>query len=195
MPVPHSAGLEGHLRRDASSTARLVLLAGRGDRAARDALYERCLPWLRGWARRRLPDWARNGVSTSDVVQDTLMHTLARVSCFTPTRHGAFRAYLRRAVDNRIRDEVRRALRRPFMNVLSEEGPLLVHDPSRYADDWIRYRTVRARLTLRARRLIVGRFELGYSLKQLAHMDGRSEEAVRKALKRAVKRLATLMDG
>ena len=195
MAVLPSAGLDDHPPREVSSTERLVLLARRGCRAARDALYERYLPRLRIWARGRLPRRARDGLSTSDLVQDALTNTLARLAHFTPTRDGAFRAYLRLAVDNRIKDEVRRVRRRPFVDALSDAAPLDVDDPSRYLDRWIDYRMTLGRMRPSARRLIVGRLELGYSLKQLAHMDGSTEEAVRKALKRALKRLASLMNG
>ena len=108
-----------------ASSLRLLLRARRGDRSAREALIARYFPWLRRWARGRLPDWARAGVDTSDLVQDTLLQTFRRIAHFEPQRDGALRAYLRLAVDNRIRDEMRRVARRPKVDP-SETPDLLV---------------------------------------------------------------------
>ena len=51
----------------------------RGSRSAVDVLFARYGSWLRRWARGRLPAWARATVDTSDLVQDTLHHTFARL--------------------------------------------------------------------------------------------------------------------
>ena len=97
-----------------TSSLRLLLRARRGDRAAREALAARYFPWLRRWARGRLPYWARDGVDTSDLVQDTLLQTFKRIAKFEPQRDGALRAYLRLAVDNRTEPMAsdRRVIRR-----------------------------------------------------------------------------------
>ena len=52
------------------------------------------------------------GISTSDLVQDVLHHTFARLKWFESKHVGALRVYLRRAVENRVQDELRRATRR-----------------------------------------------------------------------------------
>ena len=161
----------------AASSLRLLLRARRGDLSAREALIARYFPWLRRWARGRLPDWARAGVDTSDLVQDALLQTFRRIAYFESQRDGAFRAYLRLAVDNRIRDEMRRIARRSRVDP-SETTDLLVDGgPSpleQFITDetWARYLQGLQRLTPRERRLIVGRAEMGYSYKQLALIDG-----------------------
>ena len=182
-----------------TSSLRLLLRARRGDRAAREALAARYFPWLRRWARGRLPYWARDGVDTSDLVQDTLLQTFKRIAKFEPQRDGALRAYLRLAVDNRIRDEMRRVARRPKVDP-SETPDLLVDaGPSPLQqlitdETWARYLQGLQRLTARERRLIVGRAEMGYSYKQLALIDGRgSPDAARMALRRALLRLSDEM--
>ena len=181
------------------SSARLLERAVRGDRSAIDELFARYLPRLRRWTRGRLPRWARGVVDTSDLVQDTLLHALTRITVFEPKGDGALRAYLRQAVENRIRDELRRVARRPAVESLDGDDQVPGGGPSpldRAIDDqtWARYLSALKRLTPRERRLIVGRAELGYSFTQLAYIDGRaSPDAARMALKRALVRLASEM--
>ena len=62
-----------------------------------------------------VPPRHSRGVSpayASDLVQDVLQHTVARLIWFESTHVSALRAYLRRAVENRVQDELRRAIRR-----------------------------------------------------------------------------------
>ena len=66
---PTGSGTPGSSRDDTSS-ARLLERALRGDHSARDALFARYLPWLRRWARGRLPRWARGVVDTSGELLD-----------------------------------------------------------------------------------------------------------------------------
>ena len=184
---------------DDPSSVRLLDRAIRGDRSAREALFARYLPWLRRFARGRLPQWARGVVDTSDMVQDALHRTVTRLGGFESRGDGALRAYLRSAVENRIRDEMRRAARRPNIDVLDGGQPLAGNDPSPLAkvidgEAWDRYRSALKRLPRRDQRLIVGRLELGYSFTQLAAVDGRAgPDGARMALKRALVRLAAEM--
>ncbi len=177
----------------------LLRRARRGDRSAVDALFVRLFPWLRRRARGRLPGWARGFVDTSDVVQDALLHTMRRIAGFESASSVAFRAYLLRAVDHRIQDEMRRVGRRDTRGGLEAEG-LVASDASPLqqliADEaWERYLGALRRLTPRERRLVVGRAELGYSFKQLALVaDRASPEAARKALRRALVRLSREME-
>ena len=151
---------------DPGSEQRLLNRLQRGSFSAVGALFERYVPWLRGRASGRLPQWARSGgVATSDLVQDVLHHAFARLKWFESKHAGALRTYLRRAVENRLQDEM-----------------------------WGRYREGLKRLKVRDRRLIVGRAELGYNDEQLAAIERLpSPDAARKALKRAVIRLSTVM--
>ena len=183
-----------------TESSELLQRARRGDRSAVDALFVRLFPWLRKRTRGRLPRWARGALDTSDIVQDVLLHSIRLISGFESTSSIAFRAYLLRAVDHRIRDELRRVGRRGVQGVLEEEAMPAAGDPSpleRLIDDeaWGRYLRALERLPQREQRLIVGRGELGYSFKQLALIDDRaSADAARKALQRALVRLSTEMD-
>src|SRR5437867_5612205 len=100
-------------RGDPESTIHLINRARAGDREAMERLFARHLKPLQRWASGRLPGWARDMADTDDLVQDTLVQTFKRIESFEPRRVGALQAYLRQAVLNRIRDELRRKGRRP----------------------------------------------------------------------------------
>ncbi|HEX5107058.1 MAG TPA: RNA polymerase sigma factor [Vicinamibacterales bacterium] len=102
-----------HPSPDPSSTVELVALAQQGDRSALDRLFARHAPPLRRWASGRLPGWARDLADTDDVVQDALLQTFKRIEDFEARGAGSLHAYLRQAVLNRIRDQLRRLKRRP----------------------------------------------------------------------------------
>ena len=187
---------------DPGSEQSLLNRVRRGSSSAVGALFERYAPWLRRRASGRLPQWARSGVATSDLVQDVLHHAFARLEWFESKQVNALRAYLRRAVENRLQDEMRRASRRldiaclapgqeplrPFEDAAPQYRQLLQDEM------WGRYREGLKRLKSRDRRLIVGRAELGYNYEQLAAIERLpSPDAARKALKRAVIRLSEFM--
>ena len=66
------------------SEQRLLTRVQRGSASAAAALFARYAPWLRRRARgRHRTQWARSGgVATSDLVQDVLQHTVARLTWF-----------------------------------------------------------------------------------------------------------------
>ena len=183
---------------DSSSERELLVLARRGSWPAADALFERYRSWLRGWARGRLPRRARGAVDTSDLVQETLQRTFTHLTSFRSSQARALRVYLRRAVDNRIRDELRRAVFR--QGAILPDGSVRTSDAApqlgQLIDDetWRRYLDALQRLPDRDRRLIVGRAEFGYNSTQLAFIERLSSPAVaRVMLGRAVARLSGLM--
>ena len=155
--------------------------------------------WLRGWARGRLPAWARDGVDTSDIVQDALHRTLKRLSSLRSAHAKALRVYLRRAVQNRIGDQLRRAMLRRNV-VLPSESLLFAEEGApqlrQVLDDeaWERYLEGLKRLTPLHRRLVAGRIECGYSFRQLALLERLSSpDAARMAFRRALVRLSKVM--
>lgn len=173
-----------------------------GSDAGINGFFERYTPWLRRRGRGRLPQWARNGTSTSDLVQDVLHRTYLRLDWFESKHVGALKAYLRTALENRVRDELRRATRRlEISRAHARAAPVLPYEDAtpqyRHVQNeemWKQYRDGLKGLKDRDRRLIVGRAELGYSYKQLAAIEGLpSPDAARKALKRAVIRLSAAM--
>jgi len=114
---------------DGESSRELLDRAKNGDAQALDELMGRHLPALRRWARGRLPLWARQATDTEDLVQDTVFHTLKHIPRLDTERDGALQAYLRQAVMNRIRNELRRASRQPASLPIEDEMPASVLSP------------------------------------------------------------------
>lgn len=178
-------------------SARLLSRARRGDQSAVGLLLERHLKPLHRWAHGRLPKWARTMADTADLVQDAILNTLQRLDRFEPQGHGALRAYLRRAIENRINDEHRRIGRRGVAEVVDEAFKDSRPSPLEEAiagETEEQYRRALARLSPVDRQLIVGHVELGYNPQQLALITGkRRPDSARVALHRALERLAQEM--
>lgn len=181
-----------------ASTVELLDRAKRGDRVALDALLERSVPPLRRWARGRLPMAARGALDTQDLVQDTIVKSLGRLDQFESRHEGALQAYLRQAVLNRIRDEVRRVLRRPVPVELRESQPLEQASPLDVAigrQGVERYESALQRLRPAEREAIIGRIELQHDYQELAVILGKpNANAARVAVTRALARLLEQMD-
>ena len=182
---------------DPESTLDLLQRAQSGERAALDTLLRQYIPRLRRWAAGRLPSWARDADDTDDLVQDTVLRTLKVLHDFRPRHEGALQAYLRQAILNRIRDEVRRARRRPARETLGETSLDPAASPLEEAigrDAVERYELALARLTPDEREAIVARVELGFTYEQVARALARpSADAARMAVSRALLHLAEEM--
>src|ERR671918_519340 len=99
----------GVIQQPADTTSRLLLRAKRGDSDALNALFKRHIPILKKWGTGRLARWARDIADTQDLVQETVIETFRRIEVFESRGKGALRAYLRQALLNRVRNELRRA--------------------------------------------------------------------------------------
>ena len=188
---------EGRESAQESSSLQLLLRVKAGDREALALLFERLRVSLRRWAHGRLPRWARSDADTSDIVQDVIIRTISRLGRFEPRQSKALQGYLREAVRNRIRDEVRKVERRPRSS-LEDHELAASHSPladAMEAENARRYRAALTRLSDEDRDVIVARLELGYSYEQIALMTGRSSpDSARMAARRALLRLAEEMD-
>ena len=197
-PEPPSMA-PGETASKSSSESRLLERVRRGSRGAAEALFARYGSWLRRWTRGRLPQRARSSLDTSDLVQEALRYMFTRLDWFESKRASSLRAYLRRVIENRIRDELRRATRRRL--AIAPEQPVRMSDAGapqlrRLVDDeaWRRYVDGLQRLSSRDRRLIAGRVEFGYNYRQLALVERMpSPDAARMALRRALIRLGDVM--
>lgn len=182
-------------RLSALTSLALLHRARKGERAALDELFARYVPFLRRLAHGKIPSWMRTGLETADLVQETLLHTFRRLDHFEPRGNGAMRAYLRQALQNRIQNVRRDAMRRPLAASLDAidipvdaASPL---DEFLSAEERARYLNALAELQPEEREAIVGRFELGYSFEQLSAALGKpSPDAARMAVRRAVVRLS-----
>lgn len=183
-----------------SLEASLALLerARLGHADAVNELAARWLPRLTRWATGRLPAWARDLADTQDVVQETVFQAFRGISRFEVRGQGALQAYLRQAVMNRIRMEIRRVGRRPRMedtlnSEFSSDGP----SPLELAvgtETLERYEAALARLSPGNREAIIGRIEMGLTNEELADALGKpSANAARMAVERALVRLAAEM--
>jgi RNA polymerase sigma-70 factor (ECF subfamily) len=168
-----------------------------GDHAALDRLCALHLPAMTRWATGRLPRWARDLLSTDDLVQETLFKTLQSIGHFEPRRNGALQAYLRQAIYNRIQDEVRRVHRRPARSALDETEVAADPSPLEEAvgrETLERYEAALDRLKQEDREAIVARVELGLTYREVAASLGKaSEAAAQMAVSRALVRLAKEM--
>jgi RNA polymerase sigma factor (sigma-70 family) len=182
---------------DVESTFHVIERARASDQEAIERLFARHLKPLQRWASGRLPKWARDRADTDDLVQETLIQTFKRIEDFEPRRVGALQAYLRQAVLNRIRNELRRKGRQPHatdldgIEVRSVESPL-EQAIGREAVEC--YERALQRLTAGEREAIIGRVEMGYSYEEMAEALGKpTADAARKAAQRALVRLVEEM--
>ncbi len=180
-----------------ATSVRLLRRAKVGETGALEALLQRQVPRLFRWASGRLPRWARDLADTADIVQDSLLNVLRNVDHLEAQRRGALQAYLRQAVLNRIRDECRRATRRPRGDLDDGQADGTNTSPlesliGREAAE--RYEAALQNLRSEDQRAVVARIELGYSYDQIALVLGRpSADAARMAVGRALVRLAEEM--
>ena len=179
------------------STSHLLDRARSGDKAALEQLFARHLKPLQRWASGRLPRWARDLADTDDLVQDTLIHAFKRLEDFEARRVGALQAYLRQAVLNRIRDEIRRKGRQPENTDLDDVQVDEARSPLEEAigqEAMERYECALERLTPPQREAIIARIEMGYSYEEMAEVPGKpTADAARKSAQRALVRLVEEM--
>jgi RNA polymerase sigma-70 factor (ECF subfamily) len=194
---PHSDGTSNETSLD------LVRRAQAGDNDALNALIARYLPRLRRWATGRLPAHARGMADTQDLVQETISRAFRKIEAFEVRGDGALQAYLRQTLLNEIRQEIRRASRRPppadpdgEQRAAEVEAP----NPSPLeeaigSEALARYERALARLRSEDREAIVARIELGLSHQEVADAIGKpSANAARMAVERALLRLLKEMD-
>ena len=181
-----------------TSTIDLLERYKQGDDQAVSLLVERSLPPLKRWARGRLPQWARGLDDTQDLVQDAIVRALPRLKTFEARHPGALQAYLRQAITNHIRDEIRKVNNRPGKAELEDEHADNGPSPLEAAigkEGLERYEAGLRALRPADREAIVARLELQQSYEEVAIALGKpTVDAARMAVKRAVKALIVAMD-
>lgn len=176
------------------STITILERARRGDGNATMVLLERTVAPLRRWARGRLPDFARAGADTEDIIQDVVVRALGGIKRFEYRTVDALQLYLRESVRNRIRDEIRRVSRRGVAEELPAE---LAQDAETPVERLIlresseRYLEALRRLKPGDRIAIIYRLEHGFGYEEIARrMDKATPDAARMSVARALRRLA-----
>jgi RNA polymerase sigma factor (sigma-70 family) len=183
-----------------NSTLDLLQRARQGDQDALNELFKRNQAPLRRWARGRLPRWTRDLRDTDDLVQETLAQTLKHIDSFEHRHEGALQAYMRQALINRVRDEVRRVNRYPVVSGLEDADQHAVQSASPLEEAigtqaLERYEAAIGRLRAEEREMIQARVEMQQSYQQIATAFGKaSADAARMAVSRALVRLAEEMD-
>jgi RNA polymerase sigma factor (sigma-70 family) len=176
---------------------RLHRAARAGDPGALEEFFRRQLPLLKRWADVRVPRWLAREADADDFVQRTALRTLQRLG-HLPTRSiDEVQAYMRQILVNLVRDEIRRAGRRPDHVAVREEDAIWERSPldtlvGRHA--WSSFTRALKSLSPRDRAAIVGRFEAGLSYRALQlRLNTETDDAARIAVSRAVSRLAAAM--
>jgi RNA polymerase sigma-70 factor (ECF subfamily) len=132
--------------------------------------------------------------------QETLVAVVGRIPGFEARGRGAFAAYARRALLNRLRDEARRARRRPDHTGSSSAAEAADPGPSPVEElagreVVARYESALARLSEADQEAVVARLELDCTYEELAQTLGKpSADAARMAVSRALLRLAREME-
>ncbi len=179
------------------ATIHLLDRARSGDDEALERLFARYLKPLRRWAAGRLPKFARDVADTQDLVQETLLQTFRKLEGFEFRGEGALQAYLRQALMNRIRDELRRFDRRGPREMLDSAEPDAAPSPLEQAigrQRTERYERALSRLRPEDREALIARLELGCSYEEMASALGKpTADAARKAAQRALVRLVAEM--
>ena len=182
---------------DAESSYELIRRAQDGDSAALNALIARYLPRLQRWASGRLPRYARVMTDTDDLVQDALVGTFKNLGKFEHRGEWALQAYLRQAVTNRIRDELRRAENQRNRRQSAEDVATQEASPLQLAlgaQLFARYDAALDKLTDIEREAVIARMELGCSYAEIAALvEKPSPDAARVMVARTLEKVANMM--
>lgn len=182
---------------DPESSFELIERAQAGDSAALERLLERYRPRLQRWASGRLPRYARDMTDTDDLVQEALIGTIKNFRAFEQRAEWALQAYLRRAVTNRIRDELRKVQSRPRREEMPESAMSHEMSPLQAAvgrETFEQYEAALETLGEAEREAVIARVELGSTYEEIATLlDKPSADAARMTVSRALTKLAQMM--
>lgn len=194
---------------DPTSTQVLLIRFRDGDASALNELYDRHIPRILAAVRARLGAELRHKVESWDIVQDAMLASLKNVGSFEYQSDGAFLKWLAQIVENRIRDQLdfNHAGRRDHRLETPLENP---HSPGRCApldipdktglrtpsqilmlgEDLARLETAMDRLPVETRELIIAVKLEGRTFKEMADDAGKTPDAVRMQVNRAMEELA-----
>src|SRR5262245_42241406 len=182
-----------------TNTIELLERFKKGDEEAVSILVERSIPPLKRWARGRLPIWARSLAETQDLVQNAVLRALPHLKSFEAKHPGALQAYLRQAVNNHIRDEIRKVKVRPPSAAVPDDQPDEGPSPLEQAigqESLERYEAALKTLRPVDREAIIARVELQQSYDEIAIALGKpTADAARMAVVRALRNLLKAMTG
>lgn len=161
--------------------------AQRGDRKAIAQLYDELFPGVYAYARMRLPTPA----DAEDVVSETFLAVVKRLSDFTWRHAGSFRAWVFQIARNQIADFYRRNGRASMVS-LAEAPSALVSEPSSLETSLISSETRKSlrmkigELSPRRQEVVLMRYFGGLRNKEIAVALGLDERTVAAHLSRAL---------
>ena len=172
-------------------TNSLLGRARSGDEQAVEALYARYIRRVESWTRGRLQNHARGIEDTHTVAHDVLVRSLIQATEGDQPIHTSFKAYVRRAVRNRLIDLNQSVWRdtEQISEDAAQEGPdelerILAREFEDRVSDGI------DRLPRDAKQVLLLRFERGFGYREIAQLVGMSsEDAVRMKIKRTLDQL------
>jgi RNA polymerase sigma-70 factor (ECF subfamily) len=194
---------------DVIATQVLLTRVQTGDQQALNWLYDRYLMRVLAAVRARLGAELRGKLESWDVVQDALMASLKNVESFNQASEGAFLHWLSTVVENRIRDQIDyfRAEKRDHRlevplarRSAGSSAPLDIPEragdptPSQaliLSEDLARLETAMDQLPDDSRELIVAMKIEGRTYAEIGQSLGKSADAVRMQVQRALRALAT----
>lgn len=194
---------------ETATTQHLVRRVHAGDKDALNELYNRYATRVLAAVRARLGAELRGKLESWDIVQDALLASLKNVQDFDYASEGAFLHWLAKIAENRIRDQMDfyRAERRDHRREAALAGgsspeslpPLDIPErtsapsPSQVlvlSEDLTRLEQAMDRLPQESRELIVAAKIEGRTYQEIAEELGKSADAVRMQVNRAMTTLA-----
>jgi RNA polymerase sigma-70 factor (ECF subfamily) len=196
------------------TTQKLVIEAKKGNAQALDALYRRCVERVHTIVRLRLGRELRSKLDSWDIVQTVLLASLRDLPQFEYKTEGDFLNWLSKIVENRIRDKIdyyhaarRDVAREQPLDAASLDSstsggsPALPDKHASTPSQNVRAREEMDRLEKALDALspehrevvILARYE-GLSYQEIGEQLGKSPEAVRMLLARALSNLSRLAD-
>jgi RNA polymerase sigma-70 factor (ECF subfamily) len=185
---------------DEHRTLELVQKLQRGETAAFSELYGRFRDDLLFAIRVRMGAGLRAAMQSEDVLQSVALDAFQALPGFQDRGKGSLRAFLRRLVENKLRDRARGLAARkrsgsvPLDDALAEQiaVPAL---PTYHDARYDRLERALAALPAEMREIVLLRRIDGLDSKSAAERMGRSDDAVRKLYSRAIARLSTIVQG
>jgi RNA polymerase sigma-70 factor, ECF subfamily len=167
--------------------------AAQADRGAFATLYRRYLEPVYGYSFYLLGDHH----DAEDATERTFMAALGAIDRFRD-EGATFRSWLFRIAHNQLANALRARSRHRSEPLDGAPEPMAADDPARLAgmaDDARRLRAAVASLSDDRRQVIILRFVDGLTAREIGDVLGRSEGAVRVLQHRALRELASLLDG
>lgn len=179
---------------DIESSLELLERTRAGDSEARERLLARYRPRIYRWASGRIPGYARDFTDTEDLVQLAMMGLVKNLDTFDYRGEWALQAYLRRAVLNEVRKQIRRRQRTPQIEGVAEDletAELCPYETAVGREVFARYNQALERLTPLEQEAVVAWVEMGCSHREIMLLTEKSSvDAARMFVTRALEKLA-----